>query len=179
MKVVAYQTLEDRDNIDQIESEGPFICKRKGAWLGTGYYLWDTNFEWAIEWGQKAYTNYRKDFVIAECKIDLSNECFDLVGSVQNQLDFIEAIETMIQSNKIKNKDETIVPNIIQFLKDLKIFPYKSIRASDMRKTGDEIYYTTDRKEFMVLKQRVQICVIVKKYVVLFPFQVVYPEKYL
>lgn len=32
-----YQTVEDRDNPDNIEAEGPFKCTRKDAWLGEYY----------------------------------------------------------------------------------------------------------------------------------------------
>lgn len=29
-----YQTVEDRNNPLEIESEGPFLCVRNNAWLG-------------------------------------------------------------------------------------------------------------------------------------------------
>ena len=41
----AYQTLENRNNPDQIEEQGPFLCNRKSAWLGEGYYFWDSFIE--------------------------------------------------------------------------------------------------------------------------------------
>ena len=37
--VKAFQTLEDMDNIDIVELNGPFPCTHKGAWLGYGCYL--------------------------------------------------------------------------------------------------------------------------------------------
>ena len=51
MMVKAFQTLEDMDNIDIVELNGPFPCIHKGAWLGYGCYLWDSRIEWAIDWG--------------------------------------------------------------------------------------------------------------------------------
>ena len=36
-----FQTLEDRNNPDEVESQGPFICTNN-PWLGKGYYFWDT-----------------------------------------------------------------------------------------------------------------------------------------
>ena len=42
-----YQTLENRDNADEVERDGPFLCNRKNAWLGTGYYFGDTFVELA------------------------------------------------------------------------------------------------------------------------------------
>ena len=35
----AYQTLENRNNPDKIEEQGPFLCSHKNAWLGKGYYF--------------------------------------------------------------------------------------------------------------------------------------------
>lgn len=179
MVVVAYQTLEDRDNIDEIEFEGPYICRHHGAWLGHGYYLWDTNFDWATDWGLHAYTKYGLEFVIGKCQVDLSKSCFDLVGSVAHQQSFLECIEVMIESGKIKNQAEAIVPNIIQFMKDQQIFDYRSIRASDMYPKIVELKFRKEKQEYMVINQRVQICVIVKKDVLLHPFSVIYPEKYI
>lgn len=48
-----YQTLEDKDNDEEIERHGPYFCSvyeidgspKKGSkepWLGGGYYFWDT-----------------------------------------------------------------------------------------------------------------------------------------
>ena len=43
MNRIIYQTVEDRGNPDYVEQHGPFICTNKNAWLGEGYYFWDTN----------------------------------------------------------------------------------------------------------------------------------------
>lgn len=48
-----YQTLEDRQNYDDVEEHGPYFCCARDAngipkngvkepWLGEGYYFWDT-----------------------------------------------------------------------------------------------------------------------------------------
>jgi len=178
MIVEAFQTLEDLDNIDHIETEGPFECKRSGAWLGIGYYFWDTNIDWAIAWGVNAYEKFNREYVIARCKINLANNCFDLVGNVSHQLDLIEVIEVMIKSNKIKNLSDAIVPNVILFMISKGLFSYKSIRAADMHNNIVKLQFKKDKKEYMTINQRVQICVIEKKDVLLRPFTVIYPEKY-
>jgi len=167
MVVKGYQTLEDKDNIDEVELDGPFPCRHKGAWLGFGCYLWDTRLDWAIEWGNFAYTNRRKDFIIGMTWIDISKECFDLVGNVQHQLDFQEVINVILESKKIKRQEEAIVANVIEFMKNQGIFNYKSIRAADMRSVK-KYYFRIDKKtdqpkEYMMINQRVQICVIEKK----------------
>lgn len=42
MDRILYQTVEDRNNPDDVEQHGPFLCTNKMAWLGHGYYFWDT-----------------------------------------------------------------------------------------------------------------------------------------
>ena len=58
----AYQTLENRSNPDQIEEQGPFLCRHKNAWLGEGYYFWDFSF-YRYKAGQKS-KRYEKRKVI-------------------------------------------------------------------------------------------------------------------
>jgi hypothetical protein len=179
MIVDAYQTLEDRDNIDEIEMDGPFKCTHSKSWLGIGYYLWDTNVEWAITWGEVAHKKNGADYVIAKCKINLANQCFDLVGNVQHQQDLIEVIKVMKESGRIKNSDEETIPNLIMFMKAKGIFNFKTIRAADMHDKVVKLQFLKYKKEYMIINQRVQICVIEKKDVLLRPFSVVFPEKYL
>ena len=179
--VTAYQTLEDRDNIDEIEMEGPFECTRPDAWLGFGYYFWDTNIDWAISWGRNSFERFNKEFVVGRCKIDISNKCFDLVGCVQHWNDLVEVLKVMRDSKKIKNENEELIPNIITFMKRNGIFDYNSIRASDMHSNTIKLFfrkYKNEYMEYMTINQRVQICVINKKNVILQPFSVIYPEKY-
>lgn len=179
--VDAYQTLEDRDNIDHVEASGPFICERPDAWLGTGYYFWDTNMEWAIEWGINSYEKKNKAFIIAKCKVDINNNCFDLLGSVFNQYELKEVMNAFIESEKVKDNQRLILPNIIQYMKNKGIFKYKSIRAADITNKVITFHFSKDerKREFMEINQRVQICVIANKEVVLPPFTVIYPEIYI
>ncbi|MBV2223692.1 MAG: hypothetical protein KUL74_02420 [Cloacibacterium sp.] len=178
MKIKAYQTLEDRTCADDIEACGPFICNHKHAWLDEGYYFWDTNIQWAHEWGRIAYEKFDKDYTIAETQLDLGNKCFDLVGSVADKMTMIEVFEVFEKSGKIKNKNEKTLANAIRFMKKKNIFDYFSIRSFD-RKGGIKIHYRYDKdeigKEFVILDDRVQVCVINKKEVILQPLKVIYP----
>lgn len=176
MIVEAFQTLEDRDNIDQIELEGPFICKHSSAWLGVGYYLWDSNFDWAIDWGEIAHKKFGRDFLIMQCRVDLSKDCFDLVGNVNHQKVLLNLIDALNKSGKIKNNEDKTIPNLISYLQYKGLFEYKSIRASDFHeKRIIKLKFRTDRPEYMVLNERVQICVLTKKDVILRPISVIYP----
>ena len=69
----AYQTLENRNNPDKIEEQGPFLCSHKNAWLGKGYYFWDSFIENAHWWGQKG-ARYKNGYVICESTFELDED---------------------------------------------------------------------------------------------------------
>ncbi len=48
-----------------------------------------------------------------------------------------------------------------------------------MHKNILKLHFKSGKGEYMIINQRVQICVIEKKEVLLRPFSVIYPEKYL
>lgn len=181
MIVTGYQTLQDRDNIDAVEADGPFPCRRQDAWLSFGYYFWDTNMKWAIDWGEKSYVRNGLEYIIAKCDIDLTHDCFDLFGSVADKMEFMRIVEVLNKSGKLKPHHRVTVPNIIRYMESQGIFPFKSVRAADYPDMHVRYYYSDkpDKKEFTFLNQRVQICVKKKNGVLLQPFKVVFPEKYL
>lgn len=178
MIIKAYQTLEDLNNKDYIEKNGPFKCNHARAWLDDGYYFWDTKLDWAHDWGEFAYKKSGKDYTITETELDLNNKCFDLVGSVEHQSTMVEIFEVFQQSGKIKKKKEETLANAIRFMKLNKIFDFYSIRSADKR-GSIRIYYRYDHynigKEFVTLNERTQVCVINKKEVILQPLKVIYP----
>lgn len=185
MIVEALQTLEDRDNIDQIEKEGPFKCIRSDAWLGQGYYFWDTNMDWAIQWGKNSYEKSNKEYVIGRCRVNLDAKCYDLFGNVAHLIDLKQIIKAIVDTGYL-SKDRITVPKLIEYLKSKGLFNYNSIRAGDFPKKPHQLPFNFKLvgnkfviKEYMVINQRVQICVIVKNDVILPPFSVIYPEKYL
>lgn len=179
MIITAYQTLEDKDNLDEIETDGPYECRRDDAWLGFGYYFWDTNMDWAKAWGEGSYNKRGKEYVVGRCQLDLSKDCFDLMGNVNHQQDILQTIEVLKQSGKIKEDNKLILPNIIAYLKLKGLFPYKSIRAYDNYNKVVKMNFNEKRHEYTFINQRVQVCVIHLEEVILRPFKVIYPDKYL
>jgi len=175
MEVTGYQTLEDRDNIDEIEFDGPFKCTRSDARLGHGYYFWDSNLEWAISWGKNSYNKRGKEFIIGSCIIDLDQDCFDLYGSVECQQLLQGIKDEFIRSGLINKQKKLILPTIIEYMKQQNIFPYKSIRAGD-NNNPIKFYFHKERNEFTMVNQRVQICVIEKHDVILSFFNVIFPK---
>lgn len=177
--VNAYQTLEDQDNIDYVEKEGPFKCTRSDAWLGHGYYFWDTNIDWAKSWGERSYVNRGKEYIIGHSKIDISNRCFDLKGNTQHEMDLLESFKILKESKLTPKNIDPTVPEIIEFMKKHNIFDFLSIRAADKHYKTIEVKFNNKNKEVQLLNQRVQICVLYKKEVLLRPFKIIYPDKYL
>ncbi len=77
-----FQTVEDRNNPWDIASKGPFLCSRSNAWLGEGFYFWDSFIELAHWWGN---TVYGGKYVV--CKSYCSNplvETYDLYDNFDN-----------------------------------------------------------------------------------------------
>jgi hypothetical protein len=67
------------------------------------------------------------------------------------------------------------VPNIIELMRELGLFNFKCCRAADYPSNSTTIKFNKQRNEYLNLVNRVQICVYVKKDVILPPFIVVYP----
>ncbi len=174
MVIEAYQTLEDRNNYDFVLNNAPFKCTRKSAWLGEGYYFWDSEIKWAHQWGMNSYKKKSLDYIITKCKAKINRNCFDLFGSVNCQKEFREVIDVFKKDPKTKNLEDLNVPNVITYMKNAGIFEYDSIRAGDM----NNIYkvYFRKGKEYTIVNQRVQICVINSKKTLTLPVDIVYPK---
>ncbi|MBK9689303.1 MAG: hypothetical protein IPO65_16695 [Saprospiraceae bacterium] len=68
-----YQTLENRGNQDYVENNGPFLCSRNNAWLGNGYYFWDSFIENAHWWGWKV-KKFTNGYFICEAFYDFEKQ---------------------------------------------------------------------------------------------------------
>ncbi len=184
-----YQTLEDRDNPDYIEENAPFKCNWKNAWLGEGYYFWDTFIENAHWWGEIRYQRHNSSYVICEgtCHFD-TNQCFDLVGDTEHMIEFSEAIE-FLKSKKLVN-NETTVARILSFIKSkIKGFKYKAIRVygintiSEHREKNNKfvfrLIFEHSKHQYLDYKPAIQICIFNKGTMGLSKMQIVYPDEYI
>lgn len=175
---IAYQTLEDRDNADEVERDGPYMCKSKNAWLTEGYYFWDDNIDFAKDWG-KVYRD--RGCIIIECKLNFSR-LLDLVGSTSSHKEFEQLFKVVQERGG--NKDRWKFGDIVRFLREMNkkrsgVFPYEGIRVEDYPKTALRIYYSDKGQEFMLCGKRIQICLFAKNSLILpSGVRVVYPEKY-
>ena len=105
--MILYQTVEDRDNPEHIKSNSPFLCNRKDAWLGKGYYFWDTLIENAHWWGKTVYKN--NDYVVLKFLCDSINiKCFDLHGNLEH-LSYFNEVADILKKEGLVNKDTTFI----------------------------------------------------------------------
>ena len=172
-----FQTLENRENPDHVEEFGPFLCNNKNAWLGKGYYFWDTFVENAHWWGKNNGSN--NDYFICETHIDYNKElCLDLHGDTEKLLELGDIINEFKRQNLLRS-NSTVV-EIIRFLQKQNLFKYPSIRVSSQKFNNDRFQVKFDKKNpsKFELKPLIQICVYDLKKVNLDSFKIVYPEEY-
>lgn len=110
MNRIIYQTVEDRENPDYVEQHGPFICTNKNAWLGEGYYFWDTIIELAHWWGNLCYKD--SGYIICQSACDDKLEkVFDLVGRPEHLIEMKRCSEII---TKKWHKSTVYVPEIMR-----------------------------------------------------------------
>lgn len=180
-----FQTLQNRDNADYVEENGPFVCNWENTWLGDGYYFWDTFIENAHWWGEVRYQN--NHFVCsAICDFD-TQECFDLVGDTDHMSDFSDSVEFMKSQGLLKK--ESTVSTVIRFIKE-KVggFNYQAIRAigihsisehnEDYKKYLFRFKFEVNKKAYLDYKPAIQLCIFERDGLNLRDFKIEYPQEY-
>jgi hypothetical protein len=136
----AYQTLEDRD-IHKIEIEGPFLCTRTNAWLGNGYYFWESFIENAHWWGLEGAC-YKHGYVICETHFDLDdNRCFNLVDN-PNHLEQFNKTKNFLKEKKLYVDGVTTVARVINYIKEIDVFNFEAIRVYGISSVGFNSTYS-------------------------------------
>ena len=177
-----YQTLEDRDNPDEIEENGPFACKSSNAWLGEGYYFWEYFIQNAHWWGK---VGYNSEYVICEAsyKKDKGDRCLNLYDNYEHQEIFAHVIENM-RSKGLYRDNKTTVARVIKYLRDIKVFKYEATKINGVLSKGikNSLHVkckANNNKGYVDLIPAVQICFYHKKALDLSGYKIVFPEKYL
>ncbi|MBZ9627156.1 hypothetical protein LB450_03480 [Psychroflexus sp. CAK1W] len=178
-----YQTLKDKENPDEVESDGPFPCNWKNSWLGDGYYFWDSFIENAHWWGESHCGN---SYIICEAIIDLNDDnCFDLVGNTKHLKDFGDSIDYMKEKGILTT--QTTVSRVIRFMKSKNIFPeYSVIRAYGINSKSKNfqpnyrIIFEPDKPfHYLSYKPEIQICVLEFNNINFRNYKIVYPDEYI
>lgn len=179
----AYQTLENRGNADDIEKNGPFLCNRKDAWLGEGYYFWDSFIENAHWWGKKGAC-YQNGYIICESSFELNEKCLDLHDNPEHMKMFSSTIQLMEEKELFK-ENQTTIGRVIEFLKQTIQFDYEAIRANGVNSISQQSSFSK-RTPFKLGKNHqywdatpaIQICFIKKDGLNRKEFKIVYPLEY-
>lgn len=161
---IIFQTLEDRDNPNYVERNGPFPCNRTNAWLGDGYYFWDTFVENAHWWGEYC-NNSNGRYIICKAVCDYDpNLCFDLTGGNMQHLEYFNEVILMMKKQGLFT-EKTTVARIIKYLKDdLKIFKYEASRVygvlskSVQSKYSSTVLFSIGKPQYLDTKPAIQIC---------------------
>ena len=162
-----YQTLRHLDNDDEIIAKGPFECKDDNAWLGHGYYFWDT-FKINAEWWGSSVRRFTK-YVITKGICDYTeSKCFDLVGNTEHLNITMEVIQHLKQKGYIMN-EKTTFSKVIEFLKQSNALDnFEAIRAKGESVRKVESVYTfnipfeDNKKSYLDLTPPIQICLFKK-----------------
>ncbi|HLO91988.1 MAG TPA: hypothetical protein VK172_12565 [Lentimicrobium sp.] len=176
---VLFQTLADRDNADFVEENAPFICENAKAWLGNGYYFWDTFIENAHWWGEQVHSG---KYIICKFRCDFDDRCFDLVGNTEH----MQALDLVIREMQRKLKidlDTTTVRRILEFFKQKIGFDFEAIRVSGINSKSGSNYifrlkFNYDKPQYLDYKPAIQICIYTKKGLNLRNCKIVHPEEY-
>lgn len=173
-----YQTVEDRNNPSKIESEGPFLCVRNNAWLGRGYYFWDTFVELAHWWGN---TIYGGKYVVCQSYCDgLLPDTYDLYDDFETLRDFSNLKDEL---QKRLHRNNISVSDVICFLKKHSDFSsqYKAIRAkaTGCMKHSPTMRFVNYNIARLELMPPVQFCVMDKSFLLGDVYRIVYPAKYI
>lgn len=183
MRVVSiYQTLSDRGNPEKIMQDGPFPCERLDAWVGNGYYFWESFIDNAHWWGDKGY---KSKYVICKAECDLDPEkILDLVGNTDDIMLFREWTNALQKEGLVT--DETTVARILHYIKEFaSSFNYEAIRVYGIDSVSPKRTRLTFRRLFnpssvsyLDLSPAIQLCIFEKTGLNLRNFKIVHPSKY-
>ena len=177
---ILYQTLEDCDNVDYVEANGPFPGDKRDRWLGKGYYYWDTFINSAHFWGRVSYLNEGKNYIIAQSEVVLPP---DQVLNLMEPSDIMKFSTWRDEYAKTFPKSKVTIEKVLTHIENImgSDFPYIAIKAEfrdciNLRDYQDRIF--PNGKAYLDLKPPIQICIKDKKVIGRDNFKVIFPECY-
>lgn len=163
--VKGYHTCKEKNGIQYIRDNVPFISREDNQWLGQGYYFWTDSEYWARKW-----MNDPK--VISKFSINLEKDkVLDLVGDVTHQ-ELLRDIYGLFTEGSVFHEqyveqygEDISVGTIISFLRLQNVkdgsenfFPFWAVRAKDNRYTTKILFTTLSKKELFLVEPH-QLCV--------------------
>lgn len=183
---ILYQTLQDLNNPDEVRQLGPFECTSDEAWLGHGYYFWDTFEHLGHFWGEAMI---KGPYMICKAQCDFDSKvCFDLQGETEHMALFASIVQVMVDEGLVD--DDTTVSDVIYHLNNkLGIFHWKAVRASGVHTVSDRRFkqYTfrmkfvadPKSKHFLDYQPAIQLCIYDLEALKLKDLEIIYPKKYI
>jgi hypothetical protein len=177
--ITLFQTVEDRDNVDNIERNGPILCI-KNPWLGKGYYFWEMQIENAHWWGKN---HYKDNYMIFEVTSSYPERILDLVNNYEHLSRFRNVINYL---RKVYPKKKINVAFAIEFLKKENLLSdFMAIKANainsksynNVNKSQVVPFLKNTNQFFLELVPPIQVCVF-NKNMLNNDFHVIYPDKY-
>lgn len=150
-----FQSVEDRGHTLVV----PILCNDNDAWLGKGYYFWDSEIVDAHWWGQTHYNNH---YVIYKSEYDYDSLYFlDLLGNTEHRKYFFIFAQALME----KKQKNYSVGETIEILKRVDVTfnkSYKAIRAlpENMNNKTFRVYFDDNERFFLSNRTRIQMCVI-------------------
>ncbi|WP_272151386.1 hypothetical protein [Tenacibaculum aiptasiae] len=182
-KSTLFQTLEDRENPEYVEDNGPFSCNWPNTWLGSGYYFWDTFIKNAHWWGDVRYKG-RHIICRTECSYD-ENTCFDLAGNTSHLSVFSEILKVMEDEGLLDKKINT-VSRVINYLRDVTDFHYEAIRAHGINSISQNkeeylktLNFEVGKHQYLDYQPPFQFCIFKAKGLNLKKYEIVHPPEYI
>ncbi len=172
-----FQAVRDLNNPDEIEQKGPFVCSRKDAWLGEGYYFWEHYIDLAHWWGQFSLSN---NYVVCRSYCDATYpDTFDL----HNNPEHLTLIKTLSEALAKEYPGKLITVNfVLEMLKSHSDFAkdFKAIRAKAERcwKYVPRLPFKKHSVAYLETVPPIQVCVLDKSFLIDDIYEIVYPDKY-
>lgn len=98
---VLFHTVENRNNLSEVQRSAPFKCTREQAWLGNGYYFWEGSEKLAHWWGNSNY--HERGYIICTSKYTAPDDTvYDLVGNINLLNEFSRIYEEIKKKRNVK-----------------------------------------------------------------------------
>lgn len=162
------------------------MCKWDNAWLGKGYYFWDSFMSNAHWWGKM---RYNAKYIICQAYCDFGEDkCFDLVGSTEHMSMFSDCVDLMEEKGLIT--DRTTVTRVLNYMiEKLQIFKHEAIRAYGINSISQyepeyaefiyRLKFEIKKPQYLDIRPAIQLCIFSKKGLNLREYKIVFPDEYI
>lgn len=182
MKTIGHHTCRKDGGREYVQQAAPFQSKYDEKddlypFLGTGYYFWDNNLEYARWWGIDQKKRFPTGYFVVEAELNLAKGIFlDLVGSMDS-IYWFRRLMARLKTSRPEVKDWSVA-SFIEFAKKLnrvdnQAFPFKVIRAVDHSRNHNPkknkwlLRFVKKKQEYTNLDPRLVICLLEKDNVIL------------